>query len=58
VGRLLEWEFIDGFAATPLGDAVCRHFLAPGDAFFLLDCIRKGLDPFDIVAEMELRDEY
>jgi helicase len=58
VGRLLEWEFIDGFEATPLGDAVCRHFLAPGDAFFLLDCIRKGLDPYGIVAEMELRDEY
>ncbi|WP_152040763.1 DEAD/DEAH box helicase [Salinigranum salinum] len=58
VGRLLEWEFIDGFAATPLGKAVCRHFLAPEDAFFLLDCIRNGLDPFDTVAEMELRDEY
>jgi helicase len=57
VGRLLEWEFIDGFAATPLGDAVCRHFLAPGDAFFLLDCIRNGLDPYETVAEMELREE-
>ena len=57
VGRLLEWEFIDGFEATPLGEAVCRHFLAPGDAFFLLDAIRNGLEPFDIVAAMELRDE-
>jgi helicase len=57
IGRLLEWEFIDGFEATPLGQAVCRHFLAPGDAFFLLDCIRNGLDPSDVVAEMELREE-
>ncbi|WP_318567427.1 DEAD/DEAH box helicase [Salinigranum marinum] len=57
VGRLLEWEFIDGFEATPLGEAVCRHFLAPGDAFFLLDCIRNGLDPYETVAEMELREE-
>jgi helicase len=57
VGRLLEWEFIDGFAATPLGDAVCRHFLAPGDAFALLDCLRKGMGPYEIVAEMELRED-
>jgi helicase len=58
VGRLLEWEFIDGFEPTPLGDAVCRHFLAPSEAFTLLDCIRKGFDPYDIVAEMELRDQH
>jgi helicase len=57
VGRLLEWEFIDGFEATPLGEAVCRHFLAPDEAFFLLDCIRNGLEPFDVVAAMELREE-
>jgi helicase len=57
IGRLLEWEFIDGFEATPLGAAVCRHFLSPNDAFALLDYIRKDVDPFGIVAEMELREE-
>ena len=54
VGKLLEWEFIDGLEPTSLGRAVTRHFLAPDDAFRLLDCIRKGLDPYAIVAEQEL----
>ncbi len=58
LGKLLEYEFIDGLAPTPLGRAVTRHFLAPDEAFQLLDGIRKGLDPYDIVAEMELRDEH
>ncbi|WP_136603547.1 DEAD/DEAH box helicase [Salinigranum halophilum] len=58
VGRLLEWEFIDGFEPTPLGAAVCRHFLAPSEAFTLLDCIRKGFDPYEVVATMELRDQH
>ncbi|MFB6087095.1 MAG: DEAD/DEAH box helicase, partial [Haloarculaceae archaeon] len=57
VGKLLEYEFIDGLAPTPLGRAVTRHFLSPGDAFRLLDGIRRGADPYDIVAEMELHDE-
>ncbi|MFB6091434.1 MAG: DEAD/DEAH box helicase [Haloquadratum sp.] len=57
VGKLLEWEFIDGFEPTPLGRAVCEHFLSPTDAFRILDCIRSGTDPYDLVAEMELRDE-
>ncbi|WP_424001571.1 DEAD/DEAH box helicase [Haloarcula salina] len=58
LGKLLEYEFIDGLDPTPLGRAVTRHFLAPDEAFQLLDGIRKGHDPYDIVAEMELRDEH
>ncbi len=58
VGKLLEWGFIDGFEPTPLGEAVTRHFLAPEDAFRILDGIRNDLDPYAIVAEMELADEY
>jgi helicase len=57
VGKLLEWDFIDGLSPTPLGRAVTRHFLAPDDAFAILDCIRRGMEPYDLVAELELRDE-
>ena len=57
LGKLLEYEFIDGLEPTPLGRAVTSHFLAPDEAFLLLDGVRKGLDPYDVVAEMELRDE-
>jgi len=57
VGKLLEWDFIDGLEPTPLGRAVTRHFLAPDDAFAILDRIRRGMDPYDLVAELELRDE-
>ncbi|WP_135303443.1 DEAD/DEAH box helicase [Haloarcula amylovorans] len=57
LGKLLEYDFIDGLSPTPLGRAVTRHFLAPDESFQLLDGIRKGLDPYDIVAEMELREE-
>ncbi|SEO56172.1 helicase [Halogranum amylolyticum] len=57
LGRLLEWEFIDGFQPTPLGRVVTRHFLSPKDAFRILDGIRSELEPYDIVAEMELADE-
>ncbi|MFB6155965.1 MAG: DEAD/DEAH box helicase [Haloferacaceae archaeon] len=57
VGKLLEWEFIDGFEPTPLGRAVARHFLSPEEAFRMLDAVRKGWDPHRIVAEMELADE-
>ncbi|MFC4359494.1 DEAD/DEAH box helicase [Halobium salinum] len=57
VARLLEWQFIDGFEPTPLGRAVTRHFLSPKDAFRILDGIRTGLAPYEIVAEMELADE-
>jgi helicase len=57
VGKLLEWEFIDGLEPTPIGRAVTRHFLSPDDAFRLLDGIRNGLSPYEIVAEQELADE-
>lgn len=57
VGKLLGWEFIDGFEPTPLGRAVTEHFLAPDDAFRILDGIRSGLDPYGIVAEMELAEQ-
>jgi helicase len=57
VGKLLEWNFIDGLEPTPLGRAVTEHFLAPADAFRILDGVRNGLDPYDIVAEMELAEE-
>ncbi len=57
VGKLLEWEFIDGLRPTPLGRAVTRHFLSPDDAFRYLDGIRKGLDPYEIVAEQELAED-
>jgi len=58
LGKLLEYEFIDGLSPTPLGRAVTRHFLAPDEAFQLLDGIRKGDHPYEIVADMELRDEH
>ena len=56
IGKLLEYEFIDGLAPTPLGQAVTEHFLAPGDAFRMLDGIRKGRHPYDIVADIELHE--
>ncbi|MFC7204824.1 DEAD/DEAH box helicase [Haloferax namakaokahaiae] len=57
VGKLLEWEFIDGLQPTPLGRAVTTHFLSPADAFRILNGIRKGWSPYDIVADLELADE-
>ena len=57
VARLLDWGFIDGLEPTPLGRAVTEHFLAPSEAFRLLDAIRRGAPPYDIVAETELTDE-
>ncbi len=57
IGKLLEWGFIDGLSPTPLGHAVCRHFLAPDEAFRILDAIRTGTAPYDIVADLELRDD-
>jgi len=57
IGKLLEWEFIDGLEPTPLGRVVTRHFLSPDDAFRLLDGIRNGLRPYEIIAEQELADQ-
>ena len=56
LGKLLEYDFIDGLEPTPLGRAVTSHFLSPGDAFALLDGIRTGESPYDLVARMERRD--
>ncbi|WP_410765883.1 DEAD/DEAH box helicase [Haloferax sp. DFSO60] len=57
VGKLLEWDFIDGLQPTPLGRAITSHFLSPADAFRILNGIRNGLSPYDIVADLELADE-
>jgi len=57
IGKLLEYEFIDGLEPTPLGRAVTSHFLSPGDAFALLEGIRTGESGYEIVARMEGRDD-
>jgi helicase len=36
---------------------VTRHFLAPDDAFRILDGVRRGTDPFDVVADLELAED-
>ncbi|MFB6153844.1 MAG: DEAD/DEAH box helicase [Halodesulfurarchaeum sp.] len=56
LGKLIEYEFIDGLEPTSLGQVVTRHFLEPAEAFRILDHVRKGTDPYDIVADLELRD--
>ncbi|WIV68446.1 DEAD/DEAH box helicase [Natrialbaceae archaeon AArc-T1-2] len=56
LGKLLEYDFIDGFEPTPLGRVVTEHFLSPGEAFTLVDGIRKDAHPYDLVADIELRD--
>ena len=56
VGKLLEYGFIDGLKPTPLGRAVTTHFLAPDQAFKILDGIRKGHAPYGIVADLELHE--
>jgi helicase len=57
LGKLLEYEFIDGLAPTDVGYAVCRHFLSPTEAFTMLDGVRKGNHPYEIVADLEMLDE-
>jgi helicase len=57
LGKLLEYGFIDGLEPTPLGRAVTRHFLSPGDAFALLEGLRGDDDAYDLVARMELRED-
>ena len=57
VGRLLEYGFIDGLEPTPLGRAVCRHFLSPPEAHALLEGLRRGDHPHELVADLELFDD-
>ena len=56
LGKLLEYEFVDGLDPTPLGQAVTSHFLSPGDAFALLEGTRNGENGYEVVARMEARD--
>ncbi|WP_436346613.1 DEAD/DEAH box helicase [Natronorubrum sp. FCH18a] len=57
IGKLLQYDFIDGFEPTPLGRVITRHFLDPNEAFMLLDGIRKDAHPYELVADIELRDD-
>ena len=57
IGKLLEYEFIDGLDPTPLGRAVAEHFLSPPDAFRLLSGIRGGEDPYAVVSDVILRSD-
>nr|WP_193570256.1 DEAD/DEAH box helicase [Halorussus sp. JP-T4] len=57
LGKLLEYGFIDGLEPTDLGRVVTTHFLAPDEAFKILDGIRKDSHPYEIVAELELHGE-
>jgi helicase len=57
LGKLLEYEFIDGFEPTDLGRAVTSHFLDPEEAFIILDGVRKEHHPYDIVADIELNED-
>jgi helicase len=57
IGKLLEYEFIDGLEPTHLGRAVTTHFLAPDEAFRIVDGIHKERHPYEIVADIELREE-
>ncbi len=57
LGKLIEYEFVDGFEPTPLGRAVTTHFLEPGAAFTILDGVRKAKHPYEIVADIELRED-
>ena len=58
LAKLIEFGFIDGLSVTPMGNVVCRHFLAPDEAFVMLDGIRKGRHPYEVVADVELMDEH
>lgn len=57
VGKLLEYNFIDGLSPTTLGRAVTEHFLTPDAAFMLLDGIRKQHSPGQLVAAIELKED-
>ncbi|MFB6173664.1 MAG: DEAD/DEAH box helicase [Halobacteriales archaeon] len=57
VSKLLEYGFIDGLEPTPLGRAVTRHFLSPEEAFTILEAVRRGDHPYEVVAGTELLGE-
>jgi helicase len=57
LGKLLEYGFIEGLEPTDLGRVVTSHFLAPDEAFKILDGVRKDDHPFEIVAELERHGE-
>ncbi|MCF2166403.1 DEAD/DEAH box helicase [Halobacterium salinarum] len=57
LGKLLEYEFIDGLEPTDRGRAVTTHFLDPDSAFRILDGVRKGHAPGRIIATLELRED-
>ncbi|MFB6172627.1 MAG: DEAD/DEAH box helicase [Haloarculaceae archaeon] len=57
LAKLIDYGFIEGLDPTPLGRAVTEHFLAPGEAFTILEGVRRGDDPYDVVAALELADE-
>jgi helicase len=58
LGKLIEFNFIDGLSPTPMGEVVCRHFLAPDEAFIMLEGIRKDQHPYQMVADVALMGEY
>ena len=57
LGKLLEYDFVDGLDPTPLGRAVTTHFLSPDEAFALLEAIRAGDSAYELVAQMETRED-
>lgn len=57
LAKLLDYEFVDGFDPTPLGRVVAEQFLSPTDAFRILEGVRAGDHPYEIVADLELADE-
>ena len=56
LGKLIEYDFIDGLQPTRLGRAVTTHFLDPDQAFLMLDGIRKDKHPYQIVGDIELME--
>jgi helicase len=56
LGKCLEYGYVDGLEPTALGRAVTAHFLAPDDAFRILEGIRHDEDPYEIVARVVLAD--
>jgi len=57
LGKCLEYGFVDGLEPTDLGRAVTSHFLAPDDAFRILEGIRADETPYEIVARVLLAEE-